>query len=284
MNIFSQHKEVISQIISALFPQISMLDVSFTVEPTKETSHGDIATNIAMVVSKKVGLSTKDAAAKIASLIKGHEDVESVDVAGPGFINIWLKPQVLHKQIAHILTVKESYGSSNFGSGELVNIEFVSCNPTGPMHIGHARGGVYGDCLARILKKVGFNVVKEFYINDAGNQIITLVRSAYARYLQALGENASIPEGCYPGEYLIPVGAMLAEKFQDTLKNIPEAEMIEAIRELVVGQMMELIKADLKLIGIEHDVFVSEKQELHEKQMLPKAIAILQNISNHIAT
>jgi len=271
MNIFATYKDCILQEALKLYPDLPE-DISFTVEPPKDSSHGDIATNIAMIASKKVGKSPSEIAVQLVRKLSAYEDVIKAELAGPGFINISLKPSVWHQQLEYILASGINYGQSDLGEGALVNLEFVSCNPTGPMHIGHARGAVFGDCLARILQKVGFKVVKEFYINDAGSQIITLVRSAYIRYLQALGQNASIPEGCYPGEYLIPVAEMLVQKFGTTLQDMPEAEVIAATRDLIVEEMLQLIKADLALLKVHHEVFVSEQKELHDKGALNAAI------------
>lgn len=271
MNIFAKYKELIIQEAVTLYPDLPR-DMVFTVEAPRDASHGDMATNIALIASKRIGVAVLDVATQLMNKLTQHPDISKVETAGPGFINISIKPHIWHQCLQEILSAKSGYGESNLGQGDLVNLEFVSCNPTGPVHVGHARGAVFGDCLARILKKTGFKVVKEFYINDAGGQIIILIRSVYARYLQALGEKVSIPEGGYPGEYLVPIAEFLVQKFNDSLKLVSEEEFLVATKNIVIDQLMHVIKKDLRLLGVDHEIFISEQHDLHDQGILDKAI------------
>ena len=186
------------------------------------------------------------------------------------------RPKVWYRYLENIIQSKAQYENSDIGHGESINLEFVSCNPTGPMHIGHSRGAIFGDCLARILERVGYKVTREFYINDAGTQIKTLVKSAHIRYLQALGVAVELPEDCYPGDYLIPVASILIEHFGESLKSIPETEVYSKIKELVVNCMMDQIKSDLAALGVEHEVFSSE-QKLHDNDIPKQALSLLKS-------
>ena len=262
MHLFKHFHEIISDVVEGLVKSGELpanLPLSaINAEPTKDPAHGDIATNAAMVLAKPVGKNPREIATKIAAELQKNPQIGKVDVAGPGFINLTLKPEIWPEVVADILKIGTAYGDSNIGLGEKINVEYVSANPTGPMHIGHARGGVYGDALAGLLKKVGYSVTKEFYINDAGSQVDTLARSAYLRYREALGEKVEIPEGYYPGEYLIPVGQALKEKFGEKFKTAPESEWFPVIRTFAMEAMMQLIRDDLEMMGIVHDVFTSE--------------------------
>ncbi|MCP4393771.1 MAG: arginine--tRNA ligase [Alphaproteobacteria bacterium] len=229
------------------------------VEPPRDTSHGDVATNAAMVLAKQAGMPSRDIATLISEKLQSNDAFEKVEIAGPGFINIRLSNDFWHNRLKEILTKESDFGSSDIGKGTKVNVEYVSANPTGPMHVGHGRGAVFGDVLSSLLAKAGFDVSKEFYINDAGSQIDVLAQSTYIRYLQALGENTEIPEGCYPGDYLIPVGKAIADADGDKWKNANETEWLVYFREYSVNAMMDLIKEDLAALGIKHDVFSSEK-------------------------
>jgi arginyl-tRNA synthetase len=202
--------------------------------------------------------------------------VETVDIAGPGFINTRLKQNFIQDQVSVILENGLNYGRSSYGNNEKVNVEYVSANPTGPLHVGHCRGAVFGDALATLLEYVGYDVAKEYYINDAGGQINTLARSAYYRYLQTLGEDVGeIPEGLYPGEYLIPVGKALAEKYGDSLKGKDEAEWLEELKAFTSSAMMDLVREDLETLGIKHEVFFSEKS-MHENGDVQKGLEALE--------
>src|SRR5271168_3475443 len=230
------------------------------VEPPKDPTHGDMATNAAMVLAKEAKAKPRDLAEKIAERLRADDLVSSVDIAGPGFINLTLKVTAWADALRSVLGEGNAYGQSAIGAGEKVNVEYVSANPTGPMHVGHCRGAVFGDALASLLQLAGFDVVREYYINDAGAQVDVLARSAFLRYREALGENiGEIPEGLYPGDYLKPVGEALAAEHGKTLLAMPEAEWLPAVRAKAIAMMMEAIKGDLAALNIKHDVFFSER-------------------------
>jgi len=235
-----------------------------TLEPPRDPSHGDLSTNAAMVLSKAAGMKPRDLAEKIVEKLAALDDVQAVDIAGPGFINLRVASSVLLGELLEIEKMGDEYGRSDKGKGVTVNIEYVSANPTGPMHMGHCRGAVVGDALADLLAAVGHKVIREYYVNDAGSQVDTLARSAHLRYLEALGEEiGTIPEGLYPGDYLKPVGEALAAEFGDTYKDSDESEWLLIFRKAAVAKMMDMIRSDLAMLGIRHDVFSSEA-ELHE--------------------
>jgi arginyl-tRNA synthetase len=231
-----------------------------TCEPPKDVRHGDMATNAAMVLAKTVGQAPLAIAEKISDKLALDPAIESVHVAAPGFINLTLKPHNWQNHLTDILNRGTSYGDSTIGNKTKVNVEFVSANPTGPLHAGHARIAVVGDVLASLLIKAGYQVTKEYYINDAGGQIETLARSAYLRYLQALGNfDGKIPEGLYPGDYLIPVGTIIAQNDGTRWVDQPETAWLDHFKVTAVAQMMELIKDGLAALGVEFDVFSSER-------------------------
>ncbi len=235
-----------------------------TLEPPRDPSHGDLSTNAAMVLSKAAGMKPRDLAEKIAEKLAALEDVQAVDIAGPGFINLRVDSSVLLGELLEIDRLGPEYGRSDKHAGVTVNIEYVSANPTGPMHMGHCRGAVVGDALADLLEAVGHKVIREYYVNDAGSQVDTLARSAHLRYREALGDDiGTIPEGLYPGAYLIPVGEALAAEFGDKYKSAPESEWLLVFRKAAVARMMDMIRSDLAQLGIRHDKFSSEA-ELHE--------------------
>jgi arginyl-tRNA synthetase len=230
------------------------------VEPPKDPTHGDMATNAAMVLAKEAKAKPRDLAEKIAERLRADDLVASVDVAGPGFINLTLKPAVWADALLAVLQQGPAYGESAIGAGEKVNVEYVSANPTGPMHVGHCRGAVFGDALASLLQLAGFDVAREYYINDAGAQVDVLARSAFLRYREALGENiGEVPEGLYPGDYLKPVGQALAAEHGKALLTMPEAEWLPVARAKAIAMMMDMIKGDLAALNIKHDVFFSER-------------------------
>jgi arginyl-tRNA synthetase len=230
------------------------------VEPPKDPTHGDMATNAAMVLAKEAKAKPRDLAEKIAERLRADDLVASVDVAGPGFINLTLKATAWADALRSVLREGGVYGQSAVGAAEKVNVEYVSANPTGPMHVGHCRGAVFGDALASLLQLAGFDVIREYYINDAGAQVDVLARSAFLRYREALGEDiGEIPEGLYPGDYLKPVGQALAAEHGKTLLAMPEAEWLPAVRAKAITMMMEAIKGDLAALNIKHDVFFSER-------------------------
>jgi len=234
-------------------------------ESPKDETHGDMSTNAALVLAKSSSLSFQDFIEILKKKISTFECVTSVESAGPGFINIRLSDDFWRSYLKKILENVPSYGKSTEGAGKTVNVEYVSVNPTGPMHAGHGRVAVVGDALATLLENVGYRVIREYYVNDAGGQADTLARSVHIRYLEALGEKVPpIPEGLYPGRYLIPVGEALAQHYGALYKDKPESEWLETFRAFSVKAMMDLIRSDLNLLGIHHDVFTSENELLHE--------------------
>ncbi len=230
------------------------------VEPPKDASHGDMATNAAMVLAKEAKAKPRDLAEKIAAGLRADPLVASVEVAGPGFINMTLRPMVWIDELGSILDEGAGYGRSRLGGDHKVNVEYVSANPTGPMHVGHCRGAVFGDALASLLAFAGYDVTREYYINDAGAQVDVLARSAYLRYREALGENiGEIPDGLYPGDYLKPVGEALAKQHGDALLKQSESEWLPGVRATAIAMMMEMIRGDLAALNITHEVFFSER-------------------------
>ncbi len=234
-----------------------------TVEPPREASHGDLSTNAAMVLAKPAGTNPRALAEALSSELAKVEGVTAVEIAGPGFLNLRLDASAWLDELRAIGREGDDYGRSTLGEGKSVNIEYVSANPTGPMHMGHCRGAVVGDALASLLEFAGFRVVREYYINDAGGQVDVLARSVHMRYREALGESIEIPEGLYPGDYLVPVGQRLAQEFGGQYAAAPEGQWLALFRKAAVADMMDMIRADLALLGIHHDLFSSEA-ELHE--------------------
>lgn len=264
MNLFRAFQGDIIAIVEKLAKVGSLpegLDTSrITVEPPRDASHGDISTNAAMLLAKPAGMKPRDIAEMIAPEIGALKGVANVDVAGPGFINASLTDEFWHNRLVDVLKAGTAYGASEIGDGEKINVEYVSANPTGPLHVAHARGAVVGDALVNLLRKAGFDVTSEYYINDAGNQVDQLARSAHLRYREALGEEiGEIPEGVYPGEYMIPIGQELAETLGDGLKDAPEEEWIDTFRNIAIERLLVGIKEDLAALGINQDVFTSER-------------------------
>jgi arginyl-tRNA synthetase len=233
------------------------------VEPPRETAHGDMATNAAMVLAKDAGRKPRELAEAFADRLRRDDMVANVEVAGPGFINLVLEPSAWSEALRAVLHAGAGYGRSSVGAATRVNVEYVSANPTGPMHVGHCRGAVFGDALANLLEAAGFDVTREYYINDAGAQVDVLARSAFLRYREALGEEiGEIPEGLYPGDYLKPVGAALAAEQGPSLLNLPEERWLPLVRDQTVAMMMAAIRADLAALNVRHDVFFSERSLL----------------------
>jgi arginyl-tRNA synthetase len=231
-----------------------------TVEPPRDAAHGDMATNAAMVLAKDAGRKPRDLAEMIAEKLRADTLVAAVEVAGPGFINLTLRPAAWIDALQAAVKLGDDFGRSNIGADTPVNVEYVSANPTGPMHIGHCRGAVFGDALANLLLFSGFKVTREYYINDAGVQVDLLARSAFLRYREALGENiGAIPEGLYPGDYLKPVGAALAAEYGDSLAKQSEMSWLPLVRDKAVVMMMAMIRADLAALNVKPDVFFSER-------------------------
>ena len=265
MNLFSEYRGRIVNAIAALASDGVVpkeIDTSrVSVEPPREADHGDLATNAAMVLAKPAGMKPRDLAEKLAEILRQDDSVFDVEIAGPGFINLRLDPTMWHAVLGEVLKKGDAFGESNIGAGGKVNVEYVSANPTGPLHIGHARGTVFGDALASLLEKVGYDVCREYYINDAGAQVDALARSAHLRYREALGEDiGEIPEGLYPGEYMIPVGEALATRDGDRWKSAPEDDWLASFREFAIDAMMDMVRSDLATLDVRHDVFTSEQK------------------------
>lgn len=263
MNLFS---DIRAAVIAALNEMVSEgalpdgLDFSnVAVEPPRDPLHGDMATNAAMVLAKPARSKPRDIAEALAAKLAGDARIASADVAGPGFINLRLQPSVWGEVTGAVLGEGVGYGRSDLGAGVKVNVEYVSANPTGPMHVGHTRGAVFGDALASLLDFAGYDVTREYYINDGGAQVDVLARSAYERYREACGLEPEIREGLYPGDYLIPVGEAIKAKYGDALLDKPEEDWLAEIREFATEKMMDMIREDLALLGVKMDVFYSEK-------------------------
>ena len=276
MNIFHLIREKVQEALSALREEgVIAPDADFSrigVEAPRDASHGDVTTNAAMVLARAAKMKPHDLAEKIAAKLRQDADLETVEIAGPGFINMRLSAAFWPRLLDAVLEQGEAYGRSSAGQGEKVNVEYVSANPTGPLHVGHCRGAVFGDALAALLEETGHDVTREYYINDAGAQIDVLARSAFLRYHQALGEDiGEIPAGLYPGEYLIPAGQALAEKHGRALLDMAEDEWLPIVRDFAVRAMMDMIRDDLAALNITHEVFFSERS-LHEKGLIEETL------------
>jgi arginyl-tRNA synthetase len=242
-----------------VLPQGASID-GITLEPPKDASHGDLATNAAMVLAKSAGVPPRALAERIVPLLASDPNIDKAEIAGPGFINLTLRSAFWPSVLRMVLEHGSAYGRSAIGKGEAVNLEYVSANPTGPMHVGHTRGAVFGDALANLLAFTGFAVTREYYVNDAGTQVDALARSVFLRYREALGEDiGAIPEGLYPGDYLRPVGETLASQHGKALLAMPEEKWLPIVRAAALTAMLALIEDDLSALGIHHDVFFSER-------------------------
>ncbi len=263
MNIFSEVEARVSTALEALKSEGTLpADLSlpvFDAEPPRDPSHGDIAVNAALVLAKAAKMKPRDIAEALKAKLEAHSDIAKIEVAGPGFLNITFKDEVWHNLVRAILNFGGRYGAGPVRDAGKLNVEYVSANPTGPMHVGHCRGAVFGDALANLLVFAGYDVTREYYINDAGGQVNVLARSAYLRYREALGEDiGAIPEGLYPGDYLKPVGEALAEQHGHSLVSMPEEQWLPIVRAFAIERMMAMIKDDLAALNIRHDVFFSE--------------------------
>jgi arginyl-tRNA synthetase len=262
VNLFAHFTTVIhaalDQLVAARTLPAGLSFANITVEPPRDASHGDLATNAAMALAKPAATNPRALAEALVAVLQQQPGIASASVAGPGFINLTLADSVWHDQLTAMLANGSDYGRSTVGAGKRINVEYVSANPTGPMHMGHCRGAVVGDALAGLLAFAGWDVTKEYYINDAGGQVDTLARSAHLRYREALGETILIPEGLYPGDYLVPVGQAFAAEFGDRYRDAPETDWLVLFRTRTVALMMVRIRADLALLGIVQDVYFSE--------------------------
>ena len=270
MNIYNILKQDIEKIVHSLYKIDDLSQI--VVESPKDPLNGDLSTNAAMVLATKVQKNPREIAMALKEELSKNSYIAHIEIAGPGFINFTIQSSIWQQNLCAILEEGYKYGFSNIGKNKRVNVEYVSANPTGPMHIGHARGAVYGDVLANLLSACGYDVTKEYYINDAGSQIDSLVRSALLRYKEvALKQTLEISEGLYPGKYLIPVGEKLYSEHGDRLLSIPELDALKLIRRFVIDEMMNIIRSDLKNMGIEHNVFFSE-QTLHDDKSIDVAV------------
>ena len=265
MSLYAQYAALLDGVLDELVADGALpaeLDrKNVTVEPPRDPSHGDLATNAAMVLAKPAGMTPRALAEAIKPRLEAMPPVAFVEIAGPGFINLRLNPDAWRDELRTILNDGDAYGTSAIGNDERVNVEYVSANPTGPLHMGHCRGAVVGDSLARILEAAGFRVTKEYYVNDAGAQVDTLARSVHLRYREALGADiGEIPSGLYPGEYLRPVGVLLASEYGDDYAEAPEDQWLPLFRQWATKAMLDLIRYDLGLLGIHHDKFASEAE------------------------
>ena len=280
MNLFTHVREIVIEVLKELSAQsVLPTDTDFsniTVEPPKDSRHGDMSTNAAMVLSKSVEVKPRELAQIISEALSPKEIISSVDIAGPGFINITLSNFSWHGVLSAILIGGVNFGKSGMGSSQKVNVEFVSANPTGPLHVGHTRGAVFGDALANLLAYSGYDVTREYYINDGGSQVDVLARSIFLRYQEAFGKEVVFEEGTYPGDYLIPIAKALKEKVGDLYLNKSEDNWLPELRNFAVEAMMNLIRADLDLLGIEMDTFFSEKS-LYGSGKIEAALARLRD-------
>ena len=263
MDVFADVKELVLEAVAALVKDGRLpdgLDLGpVTVEPPRDPAHGDMATNAAMVLARPAKRSPREIATDLAALLEAQDGILSAEVAGPGFLNLRLDPARWLAILPAVFAAGADFGRSKLGQGRRVNVEYISANPTGPLHVGHVRGAVFGDALASLLDFAGFDVTREYYINDGGAQVDVLARSVYLRYLEALGEDVEFPDGTYPGDYLVPVGQVLVERYGSDLVGKPESAWLPEVREIATEAMMELIRADLALLGVEMDNFFSEK-------------------------
>jgi arginyl-tRNA synthetase len=278
MNLFDDIRSLVLDTLAGMQAEGALpegLDMAnVAVEPPRDAGHGDMATNAAMVLARPAGLKPRDIAETLAARLSADPRITSAEVAGPGFLNLRLAPSLWHDVLRAALAQGADFGRSDLGQGRRVNVEYVSANPTGPLHVGHTRGAVFGDALASLLDFAGFDVTREYYINDGGAQVDVLARSVYLRYLEAHGQEVAFAEGTYPGDYLIEVGRALKDKVGDIYVGQPEAVWLEPIRDFATGAMMDLIRADLKSLGVEMDVFFSEKS-LYGTGLIERAIEAL---------
>ncbi|MEL6517446.1 MAG: arginine--tRNA ligase [Pseudomonadota bacterium] len=278
MNIFADIRTLVIETLDAMVADGELPSGlnygNVAVEPPRDAAHGDMATNAAMVLAKPAGMKPRDIADDLAGRLKADPRVAVAEVAGPGFLNLHLHGDVWHDVVTEAIDAGSAFGHSGMGAGVKVNVEFVSANPTGPLHVGHTRGAVFGDALSNLLAAAGYDVTREYYINDGGAQVDVLARSAYERYREAHGQSPEIAEGLYPGDYLVPVGQAMKEKFGDSFLDQGEQYWLEDVREFATEAMMELIRADLAALGIEMDLYSSEKA-LYGTGQIERAIDVL---------
>ena len=275
VNIFEHVRKIIIQVAKTRGIHDDNILDKITAEPPKEEKYGDVSSNIALLCSKSLNMNPRDLAESIGLLLKKNDYIDEVKIAGPGFINLTLNKSIFYECCKNVLEFKSKYGSSSYGKSNKVNIEYVSANPTGPMHIGHARGAVFGDSLANLLQYVGYNVTREYYINDSGQQIINLAKSVYLRYVEILtNKGALFEEDLYPGEYLIPVAEKIIDQHGDKFIDSNEKDWLAIFKDYATHEMMEIIKKDLSSVNIHHDNFVSE-EFLKSNGLIDKVVKIL---------
>jgi len=279
MNVFTHVEARVIAALEALKAQGKLpADLSLAgveVDSPRDKSHGDLATNAALVLTKRAGMKPRDIATLIQGELAAHADIAKIDIAGPGFINLTFAPAFWHGLVKTIIADGQIYGRSGLGQNQKINVEYVSANPTGPMHVGHCRGAVFGDTLANVLAFAGYDVTREYYINDAGGQIEQLLSTVLWRYRQALGEDAKMPEGAYPGDYLVPVGEALAKTHGKALLTMDQDAARAIVKQTTVAAMMEEIRADLALLGIKHDAFFSERSLTLDHDQIAETISDL---------
>ncbi|MGB3281059.1 MAG: arginine--tRNA ligase, partial [Pseudorhodobacter sp.] len=282
MNLFSDIRALVLAELNAMMSAGDLpagLELAaVAVEPPRDASHGDMATNAAMVLAKPAGMQPRAIAENLARRLKSDPRIADVSVAGPGFLNLSLEPSVWAGILASALNSGAEFGRGTLGQGIKVNVEFVSANPTGPMHVGHVRGAVFGDALARLLDFSGYDVTREYYINDGGAQVDVLARSSFERYREAHGLEPEIREGLYPGDYLIPVGEALKQKYGDSLLDKGEQYWLADLREFATEMMMQMIREDLASLGVAMDVYSSEKA-LYGSGKIESAISTLRKMA-----
>jgi arginyl-tRNA synthetase len=275
MNLFADIRSSVLDALSAMQGEGVLPDgldfANVAVEPPRDAGHGDMATNAAMVLAKPAGMKPRDIADALAAKLSDDPRITSAEVAGPGFLNLRLDPAAWAGVVRKVLETGQEYGRSDMGVGKKVNVEYVSANPTGPLHVGHTRGAVFGDALASLLAYAGYDVTREYYINDGGAQVDVLARSVYLRYLEAHGQEVTFEGGTYPGDYLIEVGEALKSKVGDAYVDQPEEVWLEDVRNMATEAMMELIRVDLGMLGVQMDRFFSEKS-LYGTGKIEKAI------------
>ncbi len=274
MDIFAEFRDTVLAALDTMDLPDGLKTAGVSAEPPRDASHGDVASNVAMVIAKQAGVKPRDLAEGLAAKLSDDPRIEAVEVAGPGFLNMRLSREFWQSRVAEALRAGDAYGRSDMGAGKTMNVEYVSANPTGPLHVGHTRGAVFGDALASLLEFAGYTVTREYYINDGGSQVDTLARSAFARYQQAHGQDVEIAEGLYPGDYMRPIGEKMKAEFGDRFLDMPEEQWLPEVRPFATDAMMDLIRADLASLGVVMDVFFSEKS-LYGTGLIEKAIGEL---------
>lgn len=274
MDIFAEFRATVLSALEAMDLPGEIKTAGVSAEPPRDASHGDVACNVAMVVAKQVGQKPRDLAEAIAAKLTDDPRIDAVEVAGPGFLNLRLSKEFWQSRVSAALKAGADFGKAEIGAGKRVNVEYVSANPTGPLHVGHTRGAVFGDALASLLEFAGYDVTREYYINDGGSQVDTLARSAMLRYREAHGQAIEIVDGLYPGDYLVPVGQNMKEHFGDSLLTQAEEEWLPVVREYATEAMMDLIRADLADLGVVMDQFFSEKS-LYGTGLIEEAVTAL---------